>query len=168
MPALPTGLPSLPTALVQRVLQRVLVHAVVAERREAQEHLDALGVGVVDQVTYEVVTDVLVLLIVPPGDRVLLRSKRPADPQQQSVAAVVVDAVHDPLPVSQVVGRHPHEGDVVAPLGERAPIPSRSRGGRRQEHQGDQGRSHHDHDLLGLRAARTISSRMTPSPTPAA
>ena len=53
---------------------------------------------------------------------ILLRAERPADPEQQRVAAVVVDAVHDPLPVGQVVGRHPHERDVVAPLGERARI----------------------------------------------
>ena len=83
-------------------------------------------------------------------------AERPADPEQQGVAAVVVDAVHDLLPVSQVVGRHPHEGDVVAPLGEGARIPSRSRVRGGQEQQGDQDRAHHAHDLLGLRAARTI------------
>lgn len=30
-----------------------------------------------------------------------------------------MDAVHDSLPVGEIVGRHPHEGDVVASLGER-------------------------------------------------
>ena len=114
------------------MFQRVLVHPVVAEGREAEQHPDALGVGVVDQVPNEVLADVLVLLVVLPGDRELLGPERPAHPEQKQIAAVVVDAVHDLLPGGQVVGRHPHEGDVVAPFLERAFVLGRRRSGEEQ------------------------------------
>src|SRR5262249_18691245 len=63
-----------------RVLQRVPVHAVVAEGREAEQDLDAPRVGMVDQVAHEVLADVLVLLVVLPGDGELPGSERPGDP----------------------------------------------------------------------------------------
>ncbi len=50
----------------------------------------------------------------------------PATQSMQRVAAVVVDAVYDALPVVEVVGRHAHERDVVTPLGEWAGSSRRS------------------------------------------
>ena len=150
-----------------RVLQRVLVHAVVAEGREAEQDLDALRVGMVDQVAHEVVADVLVLGVVPPGDRVLLGAERPGDPEQQRVAAVVVDAVDDPPPVVQVVGRHPHERDVVAPPGERAvtrPLVVVG-SGHGQERCGDEHGEHRHHALDADRSSRPIRRIRRSRPT---
>src|SRR4051794_20797961 len=44
---------------------------------------------------------------------VSLRPERLGDPGQKGVASVVVDAVDDPPPVGRVVGRNPHEREVV-------------------------------------------------------
>jgi hypothetical protein len=74
----------------------------------------------VDQVTNEVVAYILVVLVIAPGDRELFRAECAGHPEQEQVAAVVMDAVDDPLPIGKVIRGHPHEGDVVATLCERS------------------------------------------------
>jgi len=61
-----------------RAAQRHPVHPVVSERREPEEDLDSPAVGVVDEVSDEVLLNVLVVLVVPPGGGERLRLKPPA------------------------------------------------------------------------------------------
>jgi len=108
----------LPFGLQLRFFERELIHAVVAEGREAEQHADALALRVGDELPAEVGADVGVVGVVLPGDREFLGAESARHPEEQEVAAVGLDAVDRLLPLRQAERRHAHEGDVVAAVGE--------------------------------------------------
>jgi len=78
----------------------VLIHAIIRERGEGEQHLDLFGVGVVDQFASEILFHILVLAIVVPGDGKLLRTERPGHPKQQRVSALL-NTIHGLFPGGQ-------------------------------------------------------------------
>src|SRR3954471_21156268 len=82
--------------------------------------------------------DVGMVGVVPPGDGELAGAEGAGDPEDEQVAAVPAHPVHGPLPGRQVVGRHAHEGDVVATMPERARPPGPGSGADPEETGQDQ------------------------------
>ena len=118
MPNSATGLPSWPTRLQLRLFERQLIHAVVAERREAEQHLDAAPMRVRDEFAREVRLHILVLLRPLPRDGKFLRAKRAAHPENHRVRPILRRAVENLPPHREAEGRHAHEAKIVSALRE--------------------------------------------------
>src|SRR3954454_17178867 len=69
---------------------------------------------VIDQRTYKILPDVLVLPIVLPRDREQAGFEAAADPENHKIAAVLVNVVEHLLPLRKRPGLHPAECEVIS------------------------------------------------------
>jgi hypothetical protein len=83
-------------------------------------------VGILDQLTEEVVPDIGVLRIVLPGDRKLFGAEAAGGPKNERVGIILDKAVDGLFPFGEAHDGHSHERDVVAAKGKGGGVPDRS------------------------------------------
>src|SRR5436853_998084 len=99
------------------MLKRELVHTIITKRGESQQHFNLLRVRVINQFTNKILLHILVLTIVFPGDWILFGCKSAADPKNDHIRPVLLEAVQRILPLRKASERHSHERDIITPEG---------------------------------------------------